>query len=102
MLGHSWPAHRLIWKIHTGRDPVGLIDHINGVRYDNRIENLRDVPIHVNNLNRHGDLNRRLMVENKAMDRARRFAERENKERELLAKLQAKYGCVRANEARAT
>jgi hypothetical protein len=53
--GKSWAVHRLIWKLHTGRDPVGLIDHINGVRYDNRIENLRDVSAQANNLNKHGE-----------------------------------------------
>lgn len=94
MLGHSWPAHRLIWKLHTGSDPIGLIDHINGVRYDNRIGNLRDVSAQVNNLNRHGDLNRRLAIQNKVIDRARRLAERENRERDMLAALQGKYGCL--------
>ena len=35
-------AHRLIWMFHNGDIPVGLdIDHINGLRNDNRIENLR-------------------------------------------------------------
>ena len=34
--------HRLIWKIATGNDPLSEIDHINGVRSDNRICNLRE------------------------------------------------------------
>lgn len=34
-------AHRIIWKLVHGIDPVGDIDHINGVRTDNRLANLR-------------------------------------------------------------
>lgn len=36
-------AHRLIWLHVYGRWPLGDIDHINGDRSDNRIDNLRDV-----------------------------------------------------------
>lgn len=35
-------AHRVIWALHNGRWPVGDIDHINMVKNDNRIENLRE------------------------------------------------------------
>jgi len=35
-------AHRVIWKWYHGADPL-QIDHINGVRDDNRIVNLRNV-----------------------------------------------------------
>ncbi len=35
-------AHRVIWEMHNGPLPDGWeIDHINGVKSDNRIENLR-------------------------------------------------------------
>jgi len=34
--------HRLVWEKHNGPIPEGMdIDHINGDRRDNRIENLR-------------------------------------------------------------
>ena len=36
-------AHRLAWVLHYGAWPVGVIDHINRDRADNRIVNLRDV-----------------------------------------------------------
>lgn len=37
----SLKAHRLAWLLETGDWPEGIIDHKNGDRTDNRIENLR-------------------------------------------------------------
>lgn len=36
-------AHRIVWAMHYGEWPNQVIDHINHVRNDNRIVNLRDV-----------------------------------------------------------
>ncbi|AUR99409.1 hypothetical protein NVP1265O_30 [Vibrio phage 1.265.O._10N.286.52.F6] len=39
----AYRAHRIAWLYVYGSFPSGQIDHINGVRNDNRIKNLRDV-----------------------------------------------------------
>ena len=46
--GKRYMAHRVAWFLVKGKMPDGDIDHINGVRNDNRIENLRDVSRAVN------------------------------------------------------
>jgi hypothetical protein len=38
----SYLQHRLIWLFHNGFFPQYEIDHINCIRNDNRIENLRE------------------------------------------------------------
>ncbi len=43
LMGGTFLVHRIVWALETGNWPRGQIDHINGVRFDNRISNLRDV-----------------------------------------------------------
>lgn len=38
---HTLLAHRLVWFWHHGTMPEHEIDHINGIKHDNRIENIR-------------------------------------------------------------
>lgn len=52
LMGKSYPLSRVIWKVVTGLDPSGDIDHINRDKKDNRWDNLRDVTPQQNQLNR--------------------------------------------------
>ena len=47
--GKSYKAHRLAWLYVNGHYPLMDIDHINGVKSDNRIVNVRDVE-HIENM----------------------------------------------------
>ena len=38
-----YAAHRVVWKWVTGDEPGKLIDHLNGIKRDNRFENLREL-----------------------------------------------------------
>jgi len=46
------PAHHIAWALHYGRWPLRELDHINRVREDNRITNLREVTRSENSCNR--------------------------------------------------
>lgn len=51
--GSRYFIHRVAWAIYNNRDPGELvIDHINRVRHDNRIDNLRAISVQENNYNR--------------------------------------------------
>lgn len=47
-------AHRIAWDIYYGSEPSMTIDHINGIKTDNRISNLRDVSFSMNTSLRFG------------------------------------------------
>lgn len=40
--GKTYLAHRLAWLFETGEWPADGIDHVNGIKTDNRLENLRE------------------------------------------------------------
>lgn len=47
--GRKQLLHRLVWAYFHGPIPCGMeIDHINGIKTDCRIDNLRAVPHHIN------------------------------------------------------
>jgi len=48
----SYRAHRVAWLLYYGKWPSKQIDHINGIRDDNRICNLRDISQRENCCNR--------------------------------------------------
>ena len=50
--GRNYKAHRVIWLYVTGEWPRHDVDHIDGNPSNNRWNNLRDVPHHVNLQNR--------------------------------------------------
>ena len=74
----KYQAHRLIWAIYYGHFPRGQIDHINRIRTDNRIENLRDV------LGNENHLNCGLRKDNTSGFKGVSYAKRENKWRAYL------------------
>ena len=60
--GKLYKAHRLIWKYHYGRDPKEFIDHIDGNRVNNNIENLREATHQQNGFNRGPQKNNKLGI----------------------------------------
>ena len=54
--GRKYRAHRLAWLIVYGSFPPDQLDHINGIRHDNRIINLRAVTHAENSRNRALDI----------------------------------------------
>ncbi|WP_298981726.1 HNH endonuclease signature motif containing protein [uncultured Roseibium sp.] len=50
--GVAYRAHRIAFKMEYGREPIGYLDHIDGDRCNNRLDNLREVTPWANSLNR--------------------------------------------------
>lgn len=58
---HIFKYHRILWILNYGEIPRGMqIDHINGNRSDNRLENLRLVTARQNQQNRNNHRNGKL------------------------------------------
>lgn len=51
ILKYQFLSHRIVWALHYGEWPQMQMDHINGVRSDNRLQNLRLVTLQENNMN---------------------------------------------------
>jgi len=60
--GKLYRAHRLVWKYHYGKDPKESIDHIDGNRVNNNIENLRESTTQQNSFNTGPQKNNKLGI----------------------------------------
>ena len=49
--GKRYLTHRVCWAVYYGKWPEGQIDHIKGIKTDNRISQLRDVSCQDNRRN---------------------------------------------------
>jgi len=59
--GKAYMAHRLAWLYIHGEWPKQQVDHINGCKTDNKIDNLRDVSQSENMLNQSKPRNGKLL-----------------------------------------
>lgn len=49
--GRRFQGHRIAWQLYYGTPAPGAIDHVNGIRDDNRIANLRIATVSQNSAN---------------------------------------------------
>lgn len=61
--GQAYSIHKVIFCMHSGFMPI-VVDHINGVRDDHRIENLRAATHVTNNYNKVAQKNNKLGIKN--------------------------------------
>ena len=54
--GRYYYNHRLIWKMTTGKDPVNVIDHIDGNPSNNNADNLQDITFAQNSRKKAGEV----------------------------------------------
>lgn len=69
--GRQYKAHRIVYALHNNEMPAGELDHINRVRDDNRIENLRVVTRRQNILNTSRKINKETGVIGVHFDRTK-------------------------------
>ena len=76
----QYRAHRLAWLYVHGKWPYPEIDHINRVKTDNRIANLREADRSMNNLNRGTLVRKPLNMKGKVwiLDNTNNFVESSN------------------------
>jgi hypothetical protein len=55
IFGTRYLAHRVVWALQTGNWPADEIDHVNGIRHDNRWLNLREASSLENKRNMRSD-----------------------------------------------
>ncbi len=72
MYGKRFMEHRVVYAIHTGEMPE-FIDHINGNKTDNRIENLRPATHAENMRNRKAYKNNKLGLKGVSQDSKNSF-----------------------------
>jgi hypothetical protein len=81
--GSHYMAHRLAWLYVYGKWPIVEVDHINGDRGDNRIDNLRLASDQLNAFNRRVNSNNVLGVKGVRFHECGKYTARINKDGKL-------------------